>query len=127
VAKPDRHGSEHRPGGFDPSYTGPWHYVGALGEPAFQSGWVNVGGGLAALRFRLLVGSPADDGDSIDDRGTSLEIQGSVTGGDSGTVVFTLPEGYRPSHELRLPASDDSGGFVVLKVEANGDVSRGLA
>ena len=79
------------------------------------------------MRFRLVVGPVSDSGGSLDDHQSGLEIQGSVTGGDSGTVVFTLPDGYRPSHELHLPASDDLGGFVVLKVEANGDVSRGLA
>lgn len=123
---PSYHGLSHSPIGGDPSRTEVWHYVGETGEPAFQNGWANVGGALAPMRFRLVVGPHATSGD-IDTRNASLEIQGSVTGGDSGTVVFTLPAGYWPSHELHLPASDDLGGFVVLKVEANGDVSRGLA
>lgn len=126
MTSPVYHGTLHAPWGPDPVETEEWHYVGDSGEPAFQNSWANAGDPYAPLRFRLVTGRGASTGD-IDTRRASLEIQGSVTGGDSGTVVFTLPDGFRPSHELHLPASDDLGGFVVLKVEANGDVSRGLA
>jgi len=124
--KPVSHGGDHRPGGSDPTYAGVWHNVGDTDEPAFQNSWDNVGDPFAPMRFRLVVGPPSDSGSSIDDRQSVLEIQGSVIGGDTGTVIFTLPDGYRPSHELRLPASDSDGTFVVLRVEANGDVSHGL-
>ena len=90
-----------------------WHYVGDPGEPTFQNGWDNVGGGLTHMRFRRLVAG-------------GVEIQGSVTGGTSGSVVFTLPAHYRHDTELRLAASDDAGGFIVFRVLANGNVIAGV-
>jgi hypothetical protein len=81
--------------------------------PSFQNGWANIGGGLAPMRFRSLPGG-------------ALEIQGSVGGGGDGTVIFTLPTAYRPSHNLRLPASADDGSFVVFQVLSTGDVIYGV-
>lgn len=126
ASKPVLHGRDHRPGGADPSDPGPWHNVGDSGEPAFQNSWENVGTGLAPMRFRLIIGSPLAAGDSGTPQGNSIEIQGSVIGGLTATVIFTLPVGYRPSHELRLAASDDVGDFVVLRVLASGDVIFGI-
>ena len=90
-----------------------WHYVGDTGEPTFQNSWDNAGGGLTPMRFRRLVGG-------------GVEIQGSVTGGTPGTLVFTLPLYYRPDFELRLAASDDAGGFLVFRVLADGSVYAGV-
>lgn len=93
---------------------GRWRYVGETDEPAFQNGWHNVGGDLVPMRFRLLLGC-------------GVEIQGSVTGGATGTVVFTLPdEGYRPDYELRLVASDDTGDCLVFRVLTTGNVVAGV-
>jgi hypothetical protein len=90
-----------------------WHYVGEVDEPSFQNSWTNAGGTLAPLRFRRLVAG-------------GVEIQGSVTGGTPGTLVFTLPTYYRPDHELRLAASDDAGDFLVFRVLADGSVIAGV-
>lgn len=92
---------------------GLWHNVDDPDEPAFQNSWANAGGGLAPLRFRRTL-----DG--------SVEIQGSVTGGAPGTVIFTLPEEFRPDFELHQPGSDDTGAFMVIVVKANGDVQGGF-
>jgi hypothetical protein len=92
---------------------GQWIYVGDPGAPAFQNSFANSGGGLVPMRFRKLYGC-------------GIEIEGSVTGGAVGDVVFTLPAAYAPDFELRLAASDDTGGFVVFRVLANGDVIFGV-
>lgn len=71
-----------------------WHYVGATDEPAFQNSWANVSG-LPKLAFRLREAGVVD-------------IQGAISGGSS-TVVFTLPEGYRPSSL----AGGSASGYVT--------------
>ena len=67
-----------------------WHYVGDTGEPAFQNGWANVANA-PKLAFRQREAGVVD-------------IQGTI---DSGTnvIVFTLPEGYRPSVATAVTAS----------------------
>lgn len=61
-----------------------WHYAGDTDEPAFENDWENYPGGAfpaTAFRFR----APGE-----------VDLYFAVTGGTSA-VVFTLPEGYRPS------------------------------
>lgn len=61
-----------------------WRYVGATGEPAFESGWENAGI-MSDLAFRIV------------NAGTEVRIYGAILdNGASGTTVTTLPEGYRP-------------------------------
>src|SRR5262252_7708069 len=97
------HGRDHGRFGADPLPAGPWHYVGATREPPFQNGWDNIGDPYQVMRFRELL----DEG---------IEIQGSVTGGASGTVIFTLPVRYRPVKRLRMAASNSDDTFVILEV-----------
>lgn len=73
-----------------------WHNIGAAGEPAFQNGWVNVGGTYVVARFCKLGGI------------TFIEM--SVKSGSLVTTIFTLPIGYRPLHDLRIPAYIFDGG-----------------
>jgi hypothetical protein len=83
-----------------------WHAVGAAGEPAFQNAWANVGGALQGARFKRV--------------GNVVFVQGHVTGGAVGTIVFTLPAGYRPAATLH--AGFNSNGAQAVSVAANGDV-----
>ena len=69
-----------------------WHYVGEAGEPAFNSTWANIST-LPKLAFRRREAGVVD-------------LQGTVTPGASavtGTAIFTLPEGYRPSVKSYIP------------------------
>ena len=59
------------------------------------------------------------------DRGR-VYIEGVVKGGASGTVVFTLPVGYRPFYQTNNPVTNQvaaSGGIAQLSVAVNGDVT----
>lgn len=69
-----------------------WHYVGATDEPAFNSTWANIST-LPKLAFRRREAGVVD-------------LQGTVQPGASavtGTAIFTLPEGYRPSVKSYIP------------------------
>lgn len=76
-----------------------WHYVGDTGEPAFETGWDNYGGGTyPALAFRLREAGLVD-------------VVGYVRCDGSGTTaVVRLPEGYRPvGAAATMPAIGYSG------------------
>lgn len=102
---------------------GPWIYVGSgtllpdgLTSPDFENGWENIGGGLQEMRFRWL-------------RNGGLEIQGSITGGTAASTIFTLPNDplYLPDDgELRRPASDGNGQFIVYRILTTGEVMFGV-
>lgn len=90
--------------------TEPWREVGATGQPAFQGTWVNFGGSAEPLRF-------------LKDALGWVHVFGRAKSGTSGTVVFTLPDGYKPSHAIFFPglvAGAPAGSFV--EIQADGDV-----
>lgn len=86
-----------------------WHYVGATDEPAFNSTWANIST-LPKLAFRS--------------RETGIvDIQGTVTPGasaTSGTAIFTLPTGYRPTVLSYIPivtnklGTGTEGSYIVV-------------
>lgn len=93
-----------------------WHEVGGVGEPAFQNGWSNDGSPYETLAFRLLSNN-------------QLIMKGVITGGTTtdGTVLFTLPEGYRPASEMAKAtvAEKTTGAWdasVFLHFKTNGDI-----
>lgn len=59
-----------------------WHYVGATGEPAFESGWENAGT-MSDLAFRLQSSG-------------EVRVYGAILDNGASGAVTTLPEGYRP-------------------------------
>lgn len=77
--------------------------------PSFQNGWANMLGQQPAS-FRL---HPA----------TVVQLRGGVTGGTAPSVVFTLPERYRPNvtTALLFPGADGTAAFTG-RVDPNGDV-----
>jgi hypothetical protein len=79
----------------------PWRQVGAVGQPAFASGWSHYGEfTYQAVGFRK-------------DRDGIVHLRGAGTRGSNGpgTVMFTLPSGYRPArHEMFAAASTNGSG-----------------
>lgn len=111
---------------WDPGYgagmyvyrAGAWYmlpaYVPTFTAPTLLNGWTNYGGGFAAAGYYR-------------DPFSRVHLKGLITGGSaaSGTVLFSLPAGYRPSERLIfsprgvIAAVDDAARVDVL---ANGDV-----
>jgi hypothetical protein len=77
----------------------PWHQVGTAGEPAFQNSWVAYDAA-RAVRFRKY-----PDG--------RVRLSGAMKTGAIGTVVFTLPTGYRP------PPGSGPYDFIVESTAAS--------
>jgi hypothetical protein len=84
--------------------------IGTAGNPGFQGGWTNYGGGRATAGF-------------FKDQQNIVYLKGSITGGASGTVAFTLPAEYRPASTLLLSVT--SGSFVVVTatLDSSGQLS----
>lgn len=80
-------------------------------SPPFQNGWHNVGGDFPLLKF-------AKGGD------TYARMEGAIDGGVDGTVVFTLPVGYRPEQSLRFVAALSAGSDIMtVQIDPTGDVT----
>jgi hypothetical protein len=78
---------------------GAWQYVNPSGggAPAFLAPWGNYGAPFQTVRFRR-------------EGGDICRIEG-VAGGNAanGSVVFTLPLGFRPAASIRLYSQVDTG------------------
>jgi hypothetical protein len=72
-----------------------WHTVNGTGEPAYQNSWVTNVTAAFPMQFRK-------------DPFGRVQIRGTVSGGASGTTIFTLPPGYRPPIAGYLPVIGDS-------------------
>lgn len=86
-----------------------WHTIGASGEPAFQNSWtLNTN----PVKFKI-------------DAAGFVCMEGIATGGNTGTTVFTLPVGYRPSASKRFaPASfGGSSADVTISISTSGNVT----
>lgn len=86
------------------------HKVGAAGEPAFQNSWVNYDAADAGRQARFRK-----------DPTGRVRLAGTIKTGATGTVVFTLPVGYRPPGYVSATVSA-SGGQAVCQVAADGTV-----
>lgn len=90
---------------------GDWIYVGTypgdrkttIDSPPFVNGWTNTGDGTSdtdeLTKFRWLIGL-----------GANLELQVNASGGDQGTIIFTLPADYWPAVGKQTIAADDGAG-----------------
>lgn len=87
-----------------------WIYVGSGGSaPAFQNSWANSTGN-ARLAFRQREVGVVD-------------IHGTVTGGSSTSVIFTLPVGYRPSAGSYPPGISEGGVAAQISIDPAGTVT----
>lgn len=79
--------------------------------PTFQNSWVNVGAGTEPVQY-------------FKDQNGVVFIKGQTVGGSSGTVVFTLPVGYRPQGIVRAIGVTSSGPAIMpVEIATNGEVS----
>ena len=86
-----------------------WISVGEPGTPSFQNSWVNdTTGDYEACRF-------GRDGMNYG------YITGRVSGGSDASVIFTLPENYRPSTESSFIVTGNSS-YATVSVQIDGDV-----
>ena len=94
---------------FAVASTDTWHSVGGGGEPAYQNSWSGHNGSVAQF---------------YKDSADNVHIRGMVTGGASGTVVFTLPAGYRPTGWSEVYTAEGAGGAgtMLVSVSSTGDV-----
>jgi hypothetical protein len=84
--------------------------IGTAGNPGFQGTWTNFGSGRATAGF-------------FRDQQNIVYLKGSITGGTSGTVAFTLPAGYRPASTLLLPVTSGSFLTVTATLDSNGGLA----
>ena len=88
-----------------------WHEVGDANEPAFENSWVNYGSGYSTTGF-------------MKDPHGMVKLKGVVQSGTSGTVVFTLPAGYRPGATCIFSAVNvNGGGHSTVSVNTSGQVT----
>lgn len=99
---------ERAPGGGGGCDEGPWHNVGEDDEPPFEGDWANLGGDRVPTRFRTVC--------------DEVEIEIAATG-TSASVIFTLPEGFRPAYTMEGTISDGTpGGVQNITVGTDGTV-----
>ena len=86
-----------------------WHEIGAPGQPAFQTGWVNESPTTetTAAFYR----------DPLD----IVHFKGIIAGGTG--VIFTLPVGYRPSKSGCL-STWRNGAVAYICVYPDGEVAK---
>jgi len=94
-----------------------WHYVGGVGEPAFENSWANLGFGQQKCAYRKV--------------GSRVFLVGAATGGADGTTIFTLPSGYRPTNTAANIAgyhtpTGSTAGFAGITVSTAGAVATTL-
>lgn len=93
-----------------------WKIVGATGSPAFETGWTHYYSATQEpLGFRKMA-----DG--------SIKLKGLVKNAAAqaaGSIIFTLPAGYRPTHYMRLPVTthtNTAGGVGRVDIGVGGQV-----
>ena len=87
-----------------------WHEVDGSGEPAFVTGWGNVGGANETAGF-------------VKTEENTVLLKGYVTRSSGvASIIFTLPVGYRPSLRVRfiVPANN---AFAEIRVNTAGRVN----
>jgi len=77
--------------------------------PTLLNSWVDAGGSLAVAGYRLKGGIVYGKG-TVD--------TGTATG---GTVIYTLPEGYRPEEDLEF-VNISNGAVGQFDIQSDGDV-----
>lgn len=88
----------------------------AVTYPSLLNGWVNYSG----------AGGAFERAGYYKDKNGNVFINGLVKSGTQGTVIFTLPVGYRPVGTIMF-TSNSNGAFARIDVFANGNVTATTA
>lgn len=89
----------------------PYRYGDTPGPPSFSNSWTNVGGTYEPVSFRI-------------GWNNRFQLRGAFTGGNNGTVVFTIPAGYwTPPYTIPylLPTTDPAT-FAQIVISTDGTV-----
>jgi hypothetical protein len=86
-----------------------WHEIGAAGQPAFQNGWANFGGGTNTAAYRK-------------DALGFVHLKGSIASGTLNAAAFTLTVGYRPAGNSSF-ACVTATGFGNCTIRSPGTVT----
>lgn len=80
--------------------------------PTLLNGWVNFGAGFAAAGY-------------MKDQFGFVHLKGMVKSGTVGTVIFTLPAGYRPAETQIFIVQSNNGADVLARIDIsnNGNVT----
>jgi hypothetical protein len=90
-----------------------WHEIGAPGQPAFQSGWVNESTTFTTAAF-------------YKDPFGRIYLKGYVKGGTGlDSTIFTLPPGYRPSKNVCESTWAAGAASYICVVASTGIVEAG--
>lgn len=92
--------------------SGPWVFVGGSDplSPPFLNGWGNTGAPQADVSFKRFL--------------NWVHLRGGFIGGALNTIVFVLPEFFRPAAltPMLVPVGDASG-FSTVTVDVDGSVT----
>lgn len=87
-----------------------YRYVGDVGNPAFENSWENYSTGWVSASFRK-------HGNRVTVRGLVKQDPAVV-----GSVIFTLPEGYRPIKEHLFASVSGSTDQCRVRVSSAGEI-----
>jgi hypothetical protein len=93
-----------------------WHIIGDVDEPAFENSWVNFGGVYHTARFKKA--------------NNVVYLDGLVKSGTSSSIIFTLPEEYRPiADSLVITSMDIGSGATIgnLHIYSDGRIQMAVA
>ncbi len=77
--------------------------------PTLTNSWANLGSGFANAGY-------------LKDPMGFVHLRGEVNGGINGSIIFTLPAGYRPAAATNLASINGASAFAYLQIAASGTV-----
>lgn len=97
------------------------YFYDTLIGPDFETGWVDVDGGIGFQNSWIDAGSPQALAAYIKE-GNWVSLRGVIEGGAVPSIAFTLPVGYRPPYIHRIPVVSNNA-YGQIQVDTDGDVS----
>lgn len=119
---------------ISPGVDAHWANYWIIDVPIFQNGWTNASSSGSIpnpvpMGYTMTVGRPnqldRDTGAIVEYGDHRIEIAGDITGGSTGTTVFTIPPAYRLPYDRPIPGQDDTQAYVASRLFSSGDFVRG--